>query len=129
MNYRANNQAVVATPLAVVLCPSAPTRTANPFSFTWVDLVTPITYKAGGNDYGPSNGIATGGLLQLAPTQAGGVANGVLSDNNASTKMRDITDGTSQTALMWEIAAQPDVYQQRKRELAQQRPGAGGRTC
>lgn len=123
-NYKGNNQAVVAVPLSVFLCPSAPTRKANPFSFTWTDPPMPITYKAGGNDYGPSNGIATGGLLSLAPKQGGSVANGVMSDNDASTKFRDITDGTSQTALMWEIAGRPDRYQQGKK--TQNATGGGG---
>jgi len=114
-NYTVNNQAVVAVPLTLFLCPSSPTRQANPFTFTWTDLPMPITYKAGGNDYGPSNGIATGGLLQLAPTQGGGVANGVMSDNDPSTRFRDVTDGTSQTALMWEIAGRPALYQAGKK--------------
>ena len=109
-HYKANNQSAVALGLPSFVCPSSPTRTANPFSFTWTDLPIPITYKAGGNDYGPSNGVATGGLLPMAPSQGGGVANGAMSDNNLRTKVRDITDGTSQTALMWEVAARPDIY-------------------
>jgi prepilin-type processing-associated H-X9-DG protein len=111
-NYTGNNQSAVAVPLAFLICPSSPTRKANPFSFTWTTFPTPVTYMAGGNDYGPSTGIATGGLLALAPTQGGGIANGVMSDNQPSTKFRDVTDGTSQTALMWEIAARPALYQQ-----------------
>jgi prepilin-type N-terminal cleavage/methylation domain-containing protein/prepilin-type processing-associated H-X9-DG protein len=121
-NYTADNQAIVAFPFSIFLCPSAPTRSANPFSFTWTDLPIPVVYKAGGNDYGPSNGITKkGGLLSLAPPQGGGLANGVMSDNNPSTKFRDVTDGTSQTALMWEIAARPDIYNGGKKV-----PGATG---
>jgi prepilin-type N-terminal cleavage/methylation domain-containing protein len=108
-NYSSNNQGVVAVPMNIFLCPSAPTRSTNPFTFTWTDLPAPVTYKAGGNDYGPSNGVASRGLLQFAPTQAG-VANGVMSDNLPSLKFRDVTDGTSQTALLWEIAARPVLY-------------------
>lgn len=109
--YEGNNQAVVAVALSGFLCPTSPTRSANPFSYTWTDLPLPITYQAGGNDYGPSNGItSSGGLLALAPPQGGSVANGAMSDNVPSMKFRDITDGTSQTALMWEIAGRPDVY-------------------
>jgi prepilin-type N-terminal cleavage/methylation domain-containing protein/prepilin-type processing-associated H-X9-DG protein len=115
VDYTAQNQPAVAVPLSVLLCPSSPTRIANPFSFTWADLSKPVIYKAGGNDYGPSNGVATGGLLQYAPTEAAQVANGVMSDNNISTKLRDVTDGTSQTALMWEIAGRPDLYRSRKK--------------
>ena len=97
--------------MSIFLCPSAPTRSANPFSYTWTKLPIAVTYKAGGNDYGPSNGIAIGGLLPLAPQQGGAIADGVMSDNDTSTRFRDVTDGTSQTALMWEIAARPDIYQ------------------
>jgi prepilin-type N-terminal cleavage/methylation domain-containing protein/prepilin-type processing-associated H-X9-DG protein len=109
-DYTGNIEAIVAVPLSLFLCPSSPTRNANPFSYTWTNLPMPITYRAGGNDYGPSNGIAkTGGLLSLAPVQGGGVASGVMSNNDPSTRFRDVTDGTSQTALMWEIAARPDI--------------------
>jgi prepilin-type N-terminal cleavage/methylation domain-containing protein len=108
--YAGNNQAGLAIALSVFLCPSSPTRSANPFSFTWTGLPMPVIYQAGGNDYGPSNGINPGTLLALAPSQGGDFANGVMSDNDLSTKFRDVTDGTSQTALMWEIAARPDIY-------------------
>jgi len=33
-----------------------------------------------------------------------------MSDNNLHTGFRDVTDGTTQTALMWEIAARPDLF-------------------
>ncbi len=123
-NYTGNNQAVVAIPLTVFLCPSAPTRKANPFSFTWTDLRVAITYKAGGNDYGPSTGISCADLLNFAPPEAGGIANGVMSNNLPSTQIRDVTDGTTQTALMWEIAARPDVYAFGKKAGGQ--TGGGG---
>lgn len=110
VNYKGNNQTVVAVPLSLFLCPSAPTRRENPFTFTCTVLPMPITYRAGGNDYGPSNGINFAGLLNYAPPQGGRIADGVMSNNNPNTKMRDVTDGLSQTALMWEIAGRPDVY-------------------
>jgi prepilin-type N-terminal cleavage/methylation domain-containing protein len=110
-NYTGNNQAAVAQAIPTFLCPSAP-RTANPYSGTWNDLGLPVAFRVGGNDYGPSNGIARvpGGLLDFAPPQAGSPIEGAMSNNLPSTKFRDITDGTSQTALMWEIAARPDLY-------------------
>jgi prepilin-type N-terminal cleavage/methylation domain-containing protein len=122
--YTGNSQAVVAVPLNLFLCPSAPTRKANPFSYTWTDLPVAITYKAGGNDYGPSNGINCAGLLTYAPTQGGGIANGAMSNNRPSTKIRDVTDGTTQTALMWEIAGRPDLYVFGKKSGGQ--TGGGG---
>jgi prepilin-type N-terminal cleavage/methylation domain-containing protein/prepilin-type processing-associated H-X9-DG protein len=117
-NYTANNQAVVAQALAVFLCPSAP-RGANPFTFVWRDLSIPVTYQTGGNDYGPSNGIAKGGLSSTAPNQ--GSYDGSMSNTRPNTKFRDITDGLTTTALMWEIAARPDIYQ-----LGRKVPGVTG---
>lgn len=110
-NYTANNQAAVAHPILTFLCPSSP-RGANPYNGTWTDLGTPIPFRVGGNDYGPSNGIARvpGGLLDYAPQQAGSPIEGIMSNNLPSTKYRDVTDGTTQTALMWEIAGRPDLY-------------------
>jgi prepilin-type N-terminal cleavage/methylation domain-containing protein len=115
-NYTANNQAAVAQAILTFLCPSAP-RTANPYSGTWTDMAIPVPFRVGGNDYGPSNGIArvAGGLLDFAPPQAGSPIEGAMSNNLPSTKFRDDTDGTSQTALMWEIAARPDLYQRGKK--------------
>ena len=71
-NYTANNQAAVAQAILTFLCPSAP-RTANPYSGTWTDMAIPVPFRVGGNDYGPSDGIArvAGGLLDFAPPQAG----------------------------------------------------------
>jgi prepilin-type N-terminal cleavage/methylation domain-containing protein/prepilin-type processing-associated H-X9-DG protein len=111
-NYTANNQTAVAQPILTFLCPSSP-RGANPYSSIWSDLDTPVPFRVGGNDYGPSNGIArvAGGLLDFAPQQAGTPIEGAMSNNLPSTKFRDNTDGTSQTALMWEIAGRPDLYQ------------------
>ena len=110
-NYTADNQSAVAVALSAFLCPSAPSRSANPYTGTWNDLGISVPFRTGGNDYGPSNGIVPKSpLLSLAPPQAGKLAFGVLSNDFPNTKLRDVTDGTSQTALMWEIAARPDLY-------------------
>jgi prepilin-type N-terminal cleavage/methylation domain-containing protein/prepilin-type processing-associated H-X9-DG protein len=115
-NYTGNNQAAVAQPILTFLCPSSP-RGANPYNGVWKDLGVPVPFRVGGNDYGPSNGVARvpGGLLDYAPLQAGTPIEGIMSNNLPSTKFRDNTDGTSQTALMWEIAGRPDLYQWNKK--------------
>jgi prepilin-type N-terminal cleavage/methylation domain-containing protein len=113
-DYTANNQAAVAQAINVFLCPSAP-RSANPYSGVWTEIAMPVPYRVGANDYGPSCGIASGGLLMFAPTQGGGTVNGAMSNNLPSTKFRDDTDGTTQTALIWEIAGRPDLYQRGKK--------------
>ncbi len=115
-NYAVDNQSAVAVAIPTFLCPSSP-RKANPHTDTWSDLGIPITFRVGGTDYGPSNGVARtpGGLLTYAPSQIGTPNNGAMSNNMPSTRFRDDTDGTSQTALMWEIAGRPDRYQHGKK--------------
>lgn len=115
-NYVADNQSVVAIPLSVFLCPSAP-RPENPHTFTWSgDLPIPITYRSGGNDYGPSNGVFGSSLPGFAPPQAGHPAGqGILSNNILNANFSIVRDGMSSTALMWEIAGRPDVWQKREK--------------
>jgi prepilin-type N-terminal cleavage/methylation domain-containing protein/prepilin-type processing-associated H-X9-DG protein len=107
--YDAQNQAAVASVLSAFLCPSSP-RAANPHTDLWTELPIPIQFQVGGNDYGPSDGIVNNSPLLASSPPLGGIANGVMSDNNIHTGIRNITDGTTQTAIMWEIAARPDLY-------------------
>jgi type II secretory pathway pseudopilin PulG len=110
-NYTAQNQPAVASVVSTFLCPSAP-RAANQANDTWPGLPPiSISYLVGCNDYGPSNGILNGSaLLAGAPKQGGEIANGVMSDNNLHTAFKNVTDGNTQTALIWEIAARPELY-------------------
>jgi prepilin-type N-terminal cleavage/methylation domain-containing protein len=110
--YSADNQSAVGVALSLFVCPSTPSRTANPFSDKWTELGIPVSFRAGANDFGPSTGIPRASpLLTLAPAQSGGpTAFGVMSNDFPNTKFRDVTDGTTQTALMWEIAGRPDLY-------------------
>ncbi|MFO1093753.1 MAG: DUF1559 domain-containing protein [Planctomycetaceae bacterium] len=110
-NYTADNQSVMATSLPVFLCPSAP-RNPPIHSDTWQDTNPPIPFRTGGNDYGPSCGIARGpgGLLAFAPPQAMSLPDGILTNNHISLSYKDITDGATNTAIMWEIAARPQVW-------------------
>lgn len=124
-NYTADNQSVAATPLAIFLCPSAP-RDANPHAVVWNELSIPVAYRTGGNDYGPSSGILRGsGLSSFAPPQAGTTLDGALSNNNPKSGLRDITDGASSTALMWEIAGRPAVWTRGTRDPAGVTGGGG----
>jgi len=116
--YTAPNQSAVAVPIPTLLCPSTP-RNANPFTFTWTDLGISIPVRVGATDYGPSNGVSRtppGGLLQYVNFQfPGNVADGVLSGNRLSARFSDITEGTSNAAMMWEIAGRPDRYDMGKK--------------
>jgi len=111
-NYTADNQSVVAVPINVFICPSAPTR-SNPFTFTSTKFGIPLTARVGATDYAPSDGISRimPTLLSYVDfTFAGRVADGVMSGNNLRTRFSDITEGTSNAALMWEEAGRPDRY-------------------
>jgi prepilin-type N-terminal cleavage/methylation domain-containing protein/prepilin-type processing-associated H-X9-DG protein len=123
--YTADNQSAVATPLAVFLCPSSP-RDENPHAFTLTELPMPIPGRYGGNDYGPSNGVKRGtGLMTFADPQAIDVANGILTNNHLHNGLVEATDGAASTALMWEIAGRPAVWNRGKREAASTTGGGG----
>jgi hypothetical protein len=102
-NYTADNQSAVAVALSPFLCPSAPSRSANPYTDTWNDLGIPVPFRTWGNDFGPSSGILPSSkLLTLASPQAGGpIAFDVMSNEFPNTKFRHVTDGTTPTALLW----------------------------
>ncbi|QDU80725.1 hypothetical protein Pla110_24580 [Polystyrenella longa] len=108
-NYTADNQSIVARPVAVFLCPSTP-RVEKVHTDTWSDLGIDIEFKTGATDYGPSSGI--GHLLRpfAAPEEAS-LPEGVLSNNHPDLSFSNITDGLSNTAMMWEIAGRPDLYE------------------
>jgi prepilin-type N-terminal cleavage/methylation domain-containing protein len=124
-NYTADNQHIAATPLSIFVCPSTP-RSGNTFSFTWAELSIPIPCQMGANDYGPSTGVMRGtGLLSFAEPQSGVTADGILTNNNPDDGMAEAIDGLSQTALMWEIAGRPAVWNRGKKDPAATTGGGG----
>jgi prepilin-type N-terminal cleavage/methylation domain-containing protein/prepilin-type processing-associated H-X9-DG protein len=91
------NQPVVAHPLKNFWCPSAPEQdryfTGRPFAASGG--------KGACGDYAPTWGVD--------PALAAGDARGVLVPNSV-TKLADITDGTSNTALLTEDAGRPTLW-------------------
>jgi prepilin-type processing-associated H-X9-DG protein len=61
--------------------------------------------------------------MSLAPSQNEGIPNGILTNNFISLSFADITDGASNTALMWEIAGRPKLWVNGK---PQDQPTRGG---
>ena len=108
-NYTADNQSVVATPLSVFMCPSTP-RSRTSYEDTWTDTTIPISFRTGANDYGPSSGVGSS-LSAFAPPEEGQFPTGVLSNDQINLAFHHIGDGLSNTALMWEIAGRPDVWE------------------
>ncbi len=107
--YTADNRSVIATALPLFTCPSTP-RVANPDTVIWDDIAVPIEYRNGGNDYGPSSGV-NNPLKSLAPKQATQLGEGALSNNHINLAFKHILDGQSNTALLWEIAGRPQLYE------------------
>lgn len=108
-NYTADNQSAVATALPTFLCPSAP-RDSNPHNDVWTDPAFTIPFRSGGNDYGPSSGI--GHLLRpFANPEENTLPEGVLSNNHIDLGFEHIEDGLTNTALMWEIAGRPQLWE------------------
>lgn len=121
--YTANNQAIIAEVLPVFLCPSTP-RSEKVFSFTWNLSSIPISRRYGASDYGPSSGISKGPLLSSASPQSG-PTRGVLQNNNLDRSIADITDGASSTAMMFEIAGRPQVWERGQLQQGIETQGGG----
>jgi len=98
------NATLVATPLAVFRCPSAP---QNPFdtSVTFNGVVV----NAAVGDYGPNNAINTSQLAPLGLVDNVGNSQGILVVNLLC-RIGQITDGTSNTMLIAEDAGRPQLW-------------------
>lgn len=108
-NYTVDNQSVMDTVLPVLLCPSTP-RSANVFDDTWTDATITIPFRTGANDYGPSSGV--GAMLRpFASPAERKLPEGVLSNNHINLGFSNIIDGMTNTAMMWEIAGRPELWE------------------
>ena len=86
----------------------------------------PVPCRFGATDYGPSNGVVRGtALMNLSLQPSADTADGVLSNNHLNNGLRDITDGASSTALVWEIAGRPTVWNRGKQQPGTQTAGGG----
>jgi prepilin-type N-terminal cleavage/methylation domain-containing protein len=144
LGYTNPNAAVIQTPLKVFQCPSSPSK-GKLYSFPVPANVLPAipggTLTASRSDYTAITGVRNWNQL-VAPTaaetdlqdigQRHGVLRGSTQDQSIigsfSPQMgiADITDGTSNTFLVGELAGRPDVYNARRQVIAQGiNPGAG----
>jgi prepilin-type N-terminal cleavage/methylation domain-containing protein/prepilin-type processing-associated H-X9-DG protein len=122
-----NNQAVVNTPVSTFVCPAAKIR--GPYSYTFnFPPFPPITWQAAASDYSPLAGSpanpafgipATGGVdLTLYATYVDPSVTNPADPRLQGATMPDvpttilsISDGTSNTILLAEIAGKNELYQ------------------
>jgi prepilin-type N-terminal cleavage/methylation domain-containing protein/prepilin-type processing-associated H-X9-DG protein len=109
MSQGIDNQKVVNTPLKMMQCPTAPPDHSYrnyslppPFNF--------VSWSGSSADYGPEIGVDPNFLAPYLMLPSGENLDGVLQPDK-SIRIRDITDGTSNTLLICEIAGRPNVWQ------------------
>jgi len=109
MNETANNQAVSKTILKAFQCPSAATKDPDPYT---ISNFQGMSWTAARSDYSPiarvELSLAT--FLNL-PTTPATLLDGVWPLIDTPAKIADISDGTSTTILIAEMAGKNDLYQ------------------
>jgi prepilin-type N-terminal cleavage/methylation domain-containing protein/prepilin-type processing-associated H-X9-DG protein len=120
------NQAVVTTPLKIMQCPSTPTQD-RVYTFVLPAGAVPglpkIQWQAAASDYGVTTGIL-GSLWDIIIGPPSGSDRGGALQANQPCRIAQITDGTSQTILLGEIAGRPDIWHKGK-QVSGQTEGAG----
>ncbi len=103
-----NNQTVANTPIPTFLCPSAPTR-GGPYTAMYMDMMSGmmVSGQAYPSDYSSILGVDQSLANYLGLTTP--VLSGALQPD-LKTKILSITDGTSNTMLIKEIAGKAELY-------------------
>jgi prepilin-type N-terminal cleavage/methylation domain-containing protein/prepilin-type processing-associated H-X9-DG protein len=121
-----DNQSVVDTPLKILECPSAP----QDHSYMNYSLPPPfnfVSWNGSSSDYGPEIGVDPNFLAPFLGLPAGQNLQGALQPDK-NIRIGDITDGTSNTILIAEIAARPNLWRAGKQVVGSVTyfSGAGG---
>ncbi len=114
------NQKVVTTVLPVFVCPSSP-EGGKVYDFTLpagaAGNPVPLSWKAAASDYGAVSGFL-GAVYNnyVRPIEGDfGERAGMLADQKRVRRMRDVTDGTTNTLLIAEIAGRNAIYRKGKK--------------
>jgi prepilin-type N-terminal cleavage/methylation domain-containing protein len=113
--YDEPNSSVIQTHLRVFQCPATPTPDrlyTLPVPANVLPGVPAGNMRASAGDYGTIAGIQGRGWDVMVGPPAGGDRHGAIRTNQA-VKMLEITDGTSNTIMVAEVAGRPTVYQGR----------------
>ena len=124
-NYQANNQKLIRSTIPSFVCPSA-SRSQNPISITSSIFGPQISWTSGAMDYSPLGGFeGTIFSSYIQPTTGKVPSSGVLSNLNTKVRMADITDGASNTLVLFELAGRNDLYEKGKFVAANAASGGG----
>jgi prepilin-type N-terminal cleavage/methylation domain-containing protein/prepilin-type processing-associated H-X9-DG protein len=126
LQFGIDNQSVTTTPLKAMQCPSAPPDHSYQ-NYTLPPPYNIVSWNGSSADYGPEIGVDPNFLAPFLNLPSGMNLDGALqADNN--TRIADITDGTSNTLFLAEIAARPNLWQAGHPVTGQQTyfSGAGG---
>jgi prepilin-type processing-associated H-X9-DG protein len=116
--YDPVNQSAVTTLLSVVQCPSVP---SGPRLAT--GSVGPVTWSAAASDYGIFRSVNPI-LVEDGYIDAVGNFRGIMIYNQP-TRLTEVSDGTSNTLLVVEIAGRPERWETGRVVAGEKSPGAG----
>ena len=123
-NFTYDNKAAVRTPVPIYICPSAP-RSSNTYSFTENGFGVPITWETGVNDYSPSCGMWGAQCNGVSGESNAGYIDGAMSNNNPKTRIADLTDGSSNVMLFYELAGRNNLFRKGRLVTANGTIGGG----
>jgi prepilin-type N-terminal cleavage/methylation domain-containing protein len=111
--YTPNNQAAIKNTIPAFLCPSTP-RQGGPLTITFTDFPTPLTWQSGQTDFSPGGGLYSTLWNTIKNVRPQADRSGILSDNGPTNGIRDITDGTTNTFILFELSGRNDEYRRGK---------------
>jgi prepilin-type N-terminal cleavage/methylation domain-containing protein/prepilin-type processing-associated H-X9-DG protein len=106
------NSTVIQTRLKVMECPAAPDRYrlyTNDLGIAFGLPPGAVAYQAASSDYAPTSGVMCILWSVVAPSDCGGLREGML-DFNEGVKFSSVRDGLSNTILLAEQAGKPGQY-------------------
>ena len=109
------NQKVEVKPLKIYQCPASPNR-GEMYNDTWTGPAAgfPITWSGARSDYMALSGVLGfyWDYVYQGTPPAGGDRNGLLHDSptNKGHRFAEMTNGTTNTAIVGELAGMPDLY-------------------